>query len=75
MYFTLRTQNTAWPEWMGIVHAADLELLFGQPIYQRQNFNDQDREICMKFMNRIKSFVETGLVMTQEVKVINYYYV
>ena len=48
---------------MGVVHGADLEMLFGVPLYNQSSFIYADLEVDKDFMNRNKNFIYHGLVV------------
>lgn len=55
-----RASNEAWPPWMGVIHGAEIQFVFGWPFNRTKNFNDDDRKFSEHIMNYWGNFAKTG---------------
>ncbi|KAL5019675.1 hypothetical protein ScPMuIL_002567 [Solemya velum] len=55
-----RLSNNPWPEWMGVMHGYEIELVFGAPFRDTFNYTDAERELCTRIMKFWTNFAKTG---------------
>lgn len=58
--FDYRHSATPWPSWMGVLHAYEIEIVFGLPFNKNLNYSDLDREVSTKVMNYFTTFAKRG---------------
>ena len=58
--FEHRTSVTTFPEWMGVVHASELDLVFGRPVDKEGLFTDQERHLSNVMMTAWANFAKFG---------------
>ena len=58
--FDHRSSVTPFPEWMGVVHASELDLVFGRPLDQEELFTDQERRLSNVMMTAWANFAKFG---------------
>ena len=62
-YLTYRASNEVWPQWMGVIHGADCQWMFGQALAEQtkqENFSDGDKQFAREIMSYISNFAKTG---------------
>ena len=58
--FDHRSSVTQFPEWMGVVHASELDLVFGRPLDQEEQFTDNERLLSKVMMTAWANFAKSG---------------
>ena len=58
--FDHRSSVTPFPEWMGVVHASELDLVFGRPLDEEELFTDQERQLSNVMMTAWANFAKFG---------------
>ena len=58
--FDHRSSVTPFPEWMGVVHASELDLVFGRPLDKEELFTDQERQLSNVMMTAWANFAKFG---------------
>lgn len=59
-YFTHRTSTSLWGEWMGVLHADEIEYIFGQPLNNSLQYRDRERELSRRMVQAVSEFARTG---------------
>jgi len=59
-FFTQRTLHNPWPEWMGVLHADEIFLIFGEPFKLHANFTDDERILARQMISYWTNFAKTG---------------
>ncbi|XP_037029742.1 acetylcholinesterase [Bradysia coprophila] len=59
-YFTHRTSTSLWGEWMGVLHADEIEYIFGQPINKSLQYRERERELSRRMVHAVSEFARTG---------------
>lgn len=63
MFFSMqRTSTSLWGEWMGVLHADEIEYIFGQPLNKSLQYRDRERELSRRMVHAVSEFARTGLV-------------
>ncbi|KAM3920536.1 cholinesterase-like [Leptodactylus fuscus] len=55
-----RSSDEFFPEWMGVIHGAELPMLFGKPLISPQQFTKQDQVFSRRLMKIWANFAKTG---------------
>ncbi|XP_075137214.1 cholinesterase-like [Leptodactylus fuscus] len=55
-----RPSDEGLPEWMGVVHGAELSMLFGKPLISPQQFSNQEQAFSRRLMKIWANFARTG---------------
>lgn len=58
--FSKRNQKNPWPKWMGVIHGYEIEYIFGMPWIDKENFENDDRELSRLMMSYWVNFARTG---------------
>ncbi|XP_053331525.1 cholinesterase-like [Spea bombifrons] len=58
--YDYRFSSEVWPEWMGVVHGAELPLLFGKPLIDSTNFTNAERLLSKRIMTFWANFARDG---------------
>lgn len=59
-YFTHRSSQNLWPKWMGVMHADEINYVFGEPLNPKFKYHKQERELSRKIMKYWTNFAKTG---------------
>ncbi|XP_013383940.2 acetylcholinesterase isoform X2 [Lingula anatina] len=57
---THRASNEVWPDWMGVIHGADCQWVFGMPYFPSENFTSSEQNFSDKIMRYWTNFAKTG---------------
>ncbi|KAL8623008.1 hypothetical protein ACOMHN_027128 [Nucella lapillus] len=58
--FEHRSSVSPFPEWMGVVHASELDFVFGRPLDQGQRFSEEERQLSRLMMKAWANFAKFG---------------
>ncbi|KAL5019674.1 hypothetical protein ScPMuIL_002566 [Solemya velum] len=58
--FDHRLSNNPWPDWMGVMHGYEIELVFGIPFRDFRNYTDAERALSAHMMKFWTNFAKTG---------------
>ncbi|CAH1262099.1 BCHE [Branchiostoma lanceolatum] len=58
--FAHRASNSAWPDWMGVVHGAEMEFVFGRPLDAALGYTAEEVELSRRIMRHWANFARTG---------------
>nr|WLK66395.1 acetylcholinesterase [Eocanthecona furcellata] len=59
-YFTQRSSNHIWGEWMGVMHGDEVGYVFGHPINDSHQYNARERDLSHRIMQAFSRFALTG---------------
>lgn len=61
-YYTFEHRSTIhyWPEWMGVLHADEINFVFGEPFNPKFHYSDQEKKFSKKMMKYWTNFAKTG---------------
>ncbi|MFH4974138.1 hypothetical protein AB6A40_000847 [Gnathostoma spinigerum] len=60
-YFTHRSTQQTWPEWMGVVHGYEINFVFGEPYNTKKyKYTHEEQELSGRFMRYWANFARTG---------------
>ncbi|RWS02856.1 Acetylcholinesterase-like protein, partial [Dinothrombium tinctorium] len=59
-YFTHRSSVSPWPQWMGVLHADEINFIFGEPLDPRFGYNAAEIELSKRMMRYWANFAKTG---------------
>lgn len=55
-----RTSTSLWGEWMGVLHADEIEYIFGQPINKTLQYRERERDLSRRMVRAVSEFARTG---------------
>lgn len=55
-----RSSSSPWGQWMGVVHADELDYVFGHPLNVSRQYTESERELSRRIMNHFVTFAKTG---------------
>ncbi|RWR98979.1 Acetylcholinesterase-like protein, partial [Dinothrombium tinctorium] len=58
-YFTHRSSVSPWPQWMGVLHADEINFIFGEPLDPRFGYNAAEIELSKRMMRYWANFAKT----------------
>ncbi|XP_037533975.1 acetylcholinesterase-like [Nematolebias whitei] len=58
--FDHRSSRNPWPEWMGVMHAYEIEFVFGVPLNTSLGYTKYEVNMTKKFMKHWANFARTG---------------
>ncbi|KAK6982894.1 cholinesterase 1-like isoform X1 [Biomphalaria glabrata] len=58
--FEHRTSQTPWPEWMGVLHGYEIEVIFGLPLAAGSNYTEAEKGLSSLMMKLWTDFAKTG---------------
>ena len=59
-YFTHRSSQNAWGEWMGVMHGDEINFMFGVPIRPNSLYTDDEKRLSLHMMNLWANFSKYG---------------
>lgn len=59
-YFKYRSLGNPWPSWTGVMHADEINYIFGDPLNPEHNYQPQERELSKRMMRYWANFAKTG---------------
>ena len=60
MYVIYRASNEVWPQWMGVIHGADVQWPFGMPLNSKYGFSSEEEDFAKTIMSYWGNFVKYG---------------
>ncbi|XP_071084519.1 acetylcholinesterase 1-like isoform X3 [Haliotis cracherodii] len=58
--FTHRMSNHPWGDWMGVLHADEINFVFGEPLNRTKRYTAHEKELSKKMMRYWTNFAKTG---------------
>nr|BAO00806.1 acetylcholinesterase [Ambigolimax valentianus] len=58
--FEHRLSTNPWPEWTGVVHGYEIELVFGMPFSPTSVYTEEEKQLSLLMMELWTSFAKTG---------------
>jgi carboxylesterase type B len=55
-YFTQRATTHLWPDWFGVLHADEIQFVFGEPLYPQANFTEEEKVFTRKLLKYWSNF-------------------
>jgi acetylcholinesterase len=55
-HFTQRATNHLWPDWFGVLHADEIQFVFGEPLYPQANFTEEEKVFTRKLLKYWSNF-------------------
>ncbi|KAI9554499.1 hypothetical protein GHT06_019772 [Daphnia sinensis] len=59
-HFTQRSSTNPWGQWMGVMHADEVEYVFGHPLNMSRDYTASERELSRRVMKYFATFAKTG---------------
>ncbi|XP_064456026.1 acetylcholinesterase-like isoform X2 [Ornithodoros turicata] len=59
-YFTHRSSQSAWPQWMGVIHGEEIAYLFGEPLNESRGYRPDEVLLSKRMMRYWANFAKTG---------------
>uniref|UniRef100_A0A1B6MCT5 Carboxylic ester hydrolase n=1 Tax=Graphocephala atropunctata TaxID=36148 RepID=A0A1B6MCT5_9HEMI len=59
-YFKYRSLGNPWPSWTGVMHADEINYIFGEPLNPALNYQPQEIELSRRMMRYWANFAKTG---------------
>lgn len=59
-YFKQRSSMSPWPKWMGVLHADEINFIFGEPLNQMFNYTAKEIELSRRMMKYWANFAKYG---------------
>lgn len=59
-FFTHRSSHNLWPTWAGVLHADEINYIFGEPLNPNKNYFPGEKELSKKMMRHWSNFARTG---------------
>lgn len=55
-----RTSTSLWGEWMGVMHADEVEYIFGHPMNSTNQYRQRERDLSRMMVETVSKFARTG---------------
>jgi acetylcholinesterase len=55
-----RTSTSLWGEWMGVMHADEIEYIFGHPLNSTLQYRQRERDLSRMMVQSVSKFARTG---------------
>ncbi|CAK9290290.1 unnamed protein product [Gordionus sp. m RMFG-2023] len=59
-YFSHRSSQNPWPTWMGVMHADEINYIFGEPLVPGKGYKPEEIELSRNMMKFWTNFAKTG---------------
>ncbi|KAI8430318.1 hypothetical protein MSG28_000626 [Choristoneura fumiferana] len=59
-YYKHRSKNNPWPSWTGVMHADEINYVFGEPLNPGKNYSPEEVEFSKRMMRYWANFAKTG---------------
>ena len=56
-YFTQRSSQHFWPDWLGVMHGDEISFVFGEPLQPEKNFTHTEKILARKMLKYWSNFV------------------
>lgn len=61
-YFIHRSTYSPWPKWMGVLHADEINFIFGEPLDKSLGYTSAEVQLSRRMMKYWANFAKTGSV-------------
>lgn len=61
-YFTHRSAANPWPSWTGVMHADEINYVFGEPLNPEKRYTAEEVDLSKRMMRYWANFAKTGYV-------------
>lgn len=61
-FFKHRSTKSPWPSWSGVLHADEINFIFGEPLIPSKKYTQSEKELSRKMMKYWTNFAKTGYV-------------
>lgn len=61
-YYKHRSKNHPWPSWTGVMHADEINYVFGEPLNPGKNYSPEEVKFSKRLMRYWSNFARSGLV-------------
>ncbi|XP_059148919.1 acetylcholinesterase-like [Physella acuta] len=58
--FEHRISTNAWPEWLGVAHGYEIEVVFGLPLALNSSYTNDEKNLSLNVMGLLTNFARTG---------------
>lgn len=62
VFLLKRTSTSLWGEWMGVMHADEIEYIFGHPLNSTLQYRQRERDLSRVMVQSVSKFAKTGWV-------------
>lgn len=59
-YFSERASTNPWPTWSGVLHADEIQFVFGEPLDKSKNYDNSEIALSKRMMAYWANFAKTG---------------
>ncbi|PZC86944.1 hypothetical protein B5X24_HaOG200211 [Helicoverpa armigera] len=59
-YYKHRSKNNPWPSWTGVMHADEINYVFGEPLNPGKNYSPEEVEFSKRLMRYWANFARSG---------------
>ncbi|GBP16249.1 Acetylcholinesterase [Eumeta japonica] len=59
-YYKHRSRNNPWPSWTGVMHADEINYVFGEPLNPGKNYSPDEINLSKRMMRYWANFARTG---------------
>ncbi|XP_071093823.1 acetylcholinesterase-like [Haliotis cracherodii] len=59
-YYNHRASNEVWPAWMGVMHAAEIQFVFGMPLNNTLGYTAEEMRFSQRIMSYWTNFAKSG---------------
>lgn len=59
-YYKHRSQNNPWPRWTGVMHADEINYVFGEPLDSNKGYTKEEIHLSKRMMRYWANFAKTG---------------
>ena len=59
-YYTHRSSNHYWPDWLGVMHADEVAFVFGEPLNNTLKFNNKEKILARRLIKYWTNFAKYG---------------
>lgn len=59
-YYKHRSQNNPWPRWTGVMHADEINYVFGEPLDSTKGYTKEEIHLSKRMMRYWANFAKTG---------------
>ncbi|RMZ96447.1 acetylcholinesterase type 1 [Brachionus plicatilis] len=57
-YYTQRSSNHYWPEWLGVMHGDEISFVFGEPLSPEKNYTYEEKILARKMLKYWSNFAK-----------------
>ncbi|XP_077496731.1 acetylcholinesterase-like isoform X2 [Amblyomma americanum] len=58
--FARRASHDPWPRWLGVIHGAEVAFVFGEPLNDTLEYDENDKTVSRRMMRYWANFAKTG---------------